>query len=272
MFDWLTYTVAESPRQFGWYHFAAITWLLTGIVFICLFAKRSQNKQRVLLILGCVMLSMEIIKQVVGAYHSTPQGWSYSFSNLPFFPCSVGMYVIFIAGFLKKDTLLRRALYWYIVTFSLFGGACVFLYVDTIFATNLLYCLIQTVIHHSTLVFAGVYLLVSGGVKLDGAKNIHKGFLMGSVVLAGLIVAGVIINLVLHATIVPADSRINVMFVDPYSWGLDGFDFTQTMPYILWVMMFFAMWNACAYVTLWIEIGIHRLTKHITKSKDVLKI
>jgi hypothetical protein len=246
--SWLAQKTDNIPVWFGWYHLICTAVLIGAIVFVGKFAKRVKSEtvnQIVLLSVGAVMAVMEIVKQLLLSYNN---GWHYDWGAFPFVPCSAGMFVLIAAGFLRKESRIRNALYWYLATFSMFGGLCIFIWPVSVLSGSggYIFILGQSMIHHGLLGIAGAYLSASGRVKFASNREDARNFLHAFFILLALCAAAVIL--------MAAGIRdTNLMFVSPYIVGLDAILFTQRLPYLLWLLIFFAMFSACAYLTMWIQ-------------------
>ena len=198
------------------------------------------------------MIGLELYKQVIWSYNAVTDTWKYNWYFFPWQFCSVPMYIMLIAA-LVKESKFRDFLISFLATFSLFAGLVVMVYPGDVFQ-GMIGINIQTMIHHSSQVFIGVFMYVSGRVKMQ-----HKTVLKGTAIFAVCVVVALLFNVISHYTIPQAG--VNMFFIGPYVpcptpvlslfWGI--------VPYPVFLLIYLAGFTAAAYVILLIAMLIKKL-------------
>lgn len=178
-----------------------IAWVLICVV-LCIvfvrFAKKNKDPKtidRVILILGIILLISEIIRQ--GIYHFEYYKY-FRIDVLPYAFCSAPMYFAFIGSLTKKEKI-KDVSYKFISFYGIIGGIGAMAYPVGL-ETELIYMSFQTMIWHSILVVMGVYLIAAK----DYGINFKKEILTASVVFVACTVLAIGLNeLTYHAYLEP---------------------------------------------------------------------
>ena len=153
-------TQMEKPESFGSYHMLCIGILLVfTVVFIALFKKASDKTVRGLACFFWVTLVvLEIIKQVLFSINDLGGAliWEYKWYTFPFQLCSSPLYLLPFVAFCKNEKVRNTAIV-FLITFSFFGGACVYVFPNDVFAYRV-FTNVQTMVHHGVQLAFGAYL------------------------------------------------------------------------------------------------------------------
>ena len=199
-----------EPKLYGVMHLLFILLGVIAIVVVCLTCRKLSDKNfnKVLLVTGCSLLFLEVIKQLNFAYDASTDTWEYYWKQFPFQFCSVPMYVMVIVSLLKEGKL-KSALCSFLATFGLFAGLVVTLYPATVLS-DIIFRFSQSMIHHITMFVVGVLMYVSGRVEF---KN--KTILRAIPVFAVCVVVAFLINIVFHQF--NTQDSFNMFYIGPYS-------------------------------------------------------
>lgn len=155
------------------------------------------------------MLLLEAYKQLNFSFDSTAATWDYKWYAFPFQFCSTPMYVMLLAGIVKKGKF-QDMLLSYLATFSVFAGICVMIIPTTVFISTI-GINIQTMVHHSAMVIIGIYILSTKRVKLNVSS-----FLNGTLIFISFIVSALALNLILYNSNILNGETFNMFFISPY--------------------------------------------------------
>ncbi len=195
----------EKPPAYGAFH---LSFTLIGFALSLLLAWKLRNlskKGSKALLLGCgiFLLVTEIYKQLFYYYHIG--GGNYQWWIFPFQLCSVPMYLCIIAPLLKPGKI-QKAMYNFMMTFNLLGGAIAFAepsgLVHEYWSLTL-----HAFIWHMLLVFVGLYLGFSdhGGKTMADYRSAIFTFL-------GLCLLAFVLNLLLADV---SGGSVNNFYVGP---------------------------------------------------------
>ncbi len=208
-------TSTDAPDPWGAFHvFCLIAAIFVAFILVRLFSNVSERGARALaLVFWLLILIFEICKQFSCGF-SLVDGelvWAYPWGIFPYQFCSTPLYIMPLVIFLK-DGKLRDSAIAFLATFAFIGGAAVLIAPDSVLTPNL-FSNIQTMVHHGTQVFFGVYLAFRYHDKLS-----LSGFLKGTamfLVLSGIALA---FNIATHH-IFPSygiTETLNMFFISPY--------------------------------------------------------
>ncbi len=215
MAQWLSELMAATawemavPRAYGAFH---LSFTVIGLaVSLCLaLALRNLGEtgnRRLLMGTGFFLTACEIYKQLF--HYCFIQGGSYAWWIFPFQLCSVPMYLCILAPLVKGR--LRQGMYDFMMVYNLLGGFMAFTEPSGLNHSYWTLTL-HAYIWHMSLVFVGLYLLVSrrGRRTMAGYRGATRTFLALCVVAFG-------INLLLWD---PSGGDINMFFVGPKNSSL----------------------------------------------------
>ena len=237
----LSFELNEIPTMYGWFHLMFIG-IFTGLTIIC--AKRFKGSSTkdldiFLRIVSVIMLIFEVYKQFVFTIDGST--WDYQWYAFPFQFCSVPMYVMLLASFLKEGKI-KQSLYAFLGTYGLFGGLAVMAYPSTVFIYTLGIS-IQTMVHHGFMVVVGITLLYSGHIQLN-----RKGILKAASVFFSLVAIAFLLNIGLRNV----DGTFNMFFISPYyDTSLPVFSLIEAkFGYIPFLITYFFGFTLAAYLVL----------------------
>jgi hypothetical protein len=246
----------RTPEIFGWFH---ILWLgLTALATfgLCLWHKKygtQKHVPKVVFVVSLFAIILEIYKQINYSFSYTGGiDFDYTWYAFPFQFCSTPMYVGLLVGIIRKGKV-HDALCAYLATFSIFAGTCVMLYPGDVFIDTI-GINIQTMICHGSMVVLGIYLLVSGYVKLE-----HKTILKAMCVFAIAVALAAVMNEIAHFS--GLEETFNMFFVSRY------FESTlpvygavhNAVPFPLNLVIYILGFTLASYIILLIAMGIHKI-------------
>ena len=198
----------EEPGIISWFHFFALIPIIALAILIPLFFKDVNEKtyKRIIFITWVILITLEIFKQLVKAYHyDDPSYWEYSIRDFPFSICSMVYYLVPIILFVNKEKhpKIVDAANGYLSFITLTMGIVVCIYTKMV-TSDLIYINIQTFIHHGALVVLGVFIYVWN------RKNITiKTYYRSLIAFAITAVIAILINLAFYPHF------INMFFINP---------------------------------------------------------
>lgn len=206
----ITHFEIEEPTLYGINHIFFIILAIAAVFLVCLTCKNLSGKKidRILLISGCSLLFLEVIKQFNFAYDPSNDSWEYSWKQFPFQFCSVPMYVMVIVS-LAKNEKIKSALYTFLGTFGLFAGLGVLLFPTTVLS-GIVFRFSQSMIHHGVMFVIGVLLYVSKRIELK-----HKSILKAIPVFMICVIIAFTMNVLFHLS--GNESSFNMFYIGPYS-------------------------------------------------------
>ena len=198
----------EEPGIFSWFHLIALIPIIAGAILIPLFFKDAKEKtyKRILFIFWVVLITLEIFKQLVKAYHyEEPPYWEYSIRDFPFSICSMVYYLMPIILFVNKEKhpKIVDAAVGYFSFILLTMGIVVCIYTKMV-TSDLIFINVQTLIHHGSLVILGVYIYVWNRKTIT-----FKTFYRSLIAFAITAVIAIIINVAFYPNF------INMFFINP---------------------------------------------------------
>lgn len=202
-----------TPGNFGLFHILSVLLCAGVTVAICIFFKNAKDKtmRRIALISWIIMVSLEIMKQLIYSYDGNALEWDYQWYAFPYQLCSTPMYVLPFIAFMK-DCKVRDAAMAYMSTFSFFGGFAVFMYPNDVFISTAVINF-QTMIHHGLQIVLGIYFFIYNRKKLS-----FKYFLGAILFFVALAVLAIILNEIVHASLVARgnDETFNMFYFSPH--------------------------------------------------------
>lgn len=205
LIDFLSYELPKTPTMYGWFHLLFLGILVVFIVLMIKQFKHSTKREMDLFLrtVGGILLVLEIYKQLVFTLEGNI--WDYQWYAFPFQFCSVPMYIMFIVSFLNEGKV-KRAMYAFLATYSLFAGFAVMFYPVDVFISTLGIS-IQTMVHHGAMALVGIVLLATGHVVLE-----RKEVLRASSIFFMLGLVAFVLNVLLY----PIGETFNMFFIGPF--------------------------------------------------------
>ncbi len=260
MEEFLHWFQAEMPKPqiLGWFH---IMWLLITIIactIIFIYRKQMSKKcvNLILLIVGILLILFEIYKQLEFSFNynggNGQSYWDYQWYAFPFQFCSTPIYVMALAGILKKGKCYDCIIS-YLATYALFGGLVVLLYPYSVY-TKVIGINIQTMFWHSSMLVVGFMLLATKSVDLH-----IKTLLKASIVFVIMLVIALILNIVWHYC--GNEETFNMFYISPYyecDMAVIGTIY-NAVPYPIFLILYILGFSLAGLIILYIAIGIDKL-------------
>lgn len=235
---------AERPGNYGWFHIMFILIAIVSTCLLCIYARKVKDKtfRLIILISWGILVLFEVYKQLVFSFNNESVTWSLDWGSFPFQLCSTPLYVLpFIT--LLKDCKVRDGAMMFISTFSFFGGLCVYVFPNDVFATDYLGVQIQTMVHHGLQVVLGIYIAVYNRKKFT-----LKNFVLGVIWFAGLLFIALSLNLIMKPILV--DKTFNMFYIGPhYDCTLPLLSMIYpAVPYIVFFLIYSLGFVLCAFI------------------------
>ncbi len=241
----------ERPIMYGWFHWMWLGILTIAIIiFIIKFKKTSdRTNRRIFFIFTIVFFVLEMYKQI----NFTLSAGHYRWYAFPFQFCSIPIYLFPFMIFLKEGKL-KNVFYDFTGTFIFAAGISVLVYPEGVYVSSI-GINIQTMIHHSLMVLAGLYVITSNRAKLT-----YKGFVHTILVFIGFVFLADIMNVVFHHFII-TDETFNMFMISPYFKNNMPLLMTlkERVPYIVFLICYIISVSIITFIALNIGRGIQRL-------------
>lgn len=254
----------EKPTWFGWYHLMWLGIMVVACTLIYIFRNRIPKKavNITLLVAGIVLIIFEIYKQLIYSFKFNPNGsyWKYNWSAFPFQFCSTPMYLMLIAGVLRKGKVYDCILS-YLSTYALFAGLVVMIYTGDVFSTYI-GINIQTMIWHSSMFTIGFMLLATRSVKLN-----FRTVLKASIVFGAMLIIALIMNVIWHYY--GNNETFNMFYISPYyPCTLVILDTVyKSAPYIVFLLVYVLGFMLVAFIIMGIAMLLDKLERKIYKRR-----
>jgi hypothetical protein len=272
-FKWLSWLNFDwgQPKPYGLFHllsWVVLVGLAACVIFFSKKIKTEKGHRIVLLVSASIMLFFEVIKQIIINMNTDGTITTYFWREAPFVPCSFFMYITFAISFFKKDSKFRQAIYMFLAAYGLFSGLTAFVqpsaifegvggefvggqYINQQFKGIIFY---QSIQHHGLMILTGLYLFVSGRVKIT-----HKNFAWASVVFTACCAVGLTLNIIFHYALPSSMDGIvtgnygnyfNAMQINPWLGpNLPIVDVIfKDLPAWIWIPVYMILYSALAYV------------------------
>lgn len=201
-----------TPNLYGWFHILSIAIVVITCLLIFTFRRRISQKavNNTILITGIVVIVFEIYKQLIFSFHYVGGGnsyWQFQWYAFPFQFCSTPMYLMLLAGIIRKGRVHNNLLC-YLATFSVFAGLCVMIYPGDVFMSYI-GINIQTMICHGSMIVIGCLIFATKSIEIN-LKSILK----------ALEVFAIVCTIALGADIIwhycGNSETFNMFFISPY--------------------------------------------------------
>ncbi len=195
----------EKPAPYGAFH---LTYTFVGLIVSILLAWRLRNlsdkgNRIFLMVCGVILAVFELYKQLFHFYYIEEH--TYAWWIFPFQLCSVPMYLCLIATWLKKGKV-QRAMYCFMMTYNLLGGAMAFIEPSGIVLEYWTLTL-HAFTWHMSLIFIGIYLFLS---KRGGLSK--EDFVLSTKLFGVLCVIAFALNLVFRKV---SGGEVNNFYIGP---------------------------------------------------------
>lgn len=249
----------ETPVSFGWFHLLWLAITFLALIPLCRFPKKpgEDHVRRVVLVTAIIVTVLEIYKQINYSF-SYEDGiiFDYQWYAFPFQFCSTPMYIGLLAGLIKKGKV-HDSLCAYLATYAMFAGLAVMIYPNDVFISTI-GINIQTMICHGSMITIGIYLFVSGHVKLQ-----HKTILKAIPVFAVTVALAALMNEIAYLTGLLETETFNMFFISPYCDPslLVYSEVQKVVPFPFCLIIYILGFTAAAYVILLLAMGIGKLVR-----------
>lgn len=256
---------STRPRLFGWYHLSAIAVVAALVTLVFVFRRKITRKfiNVNMLTIGIVLIVSEIFKQLIHSLDVIDgvAAWDYSWRNFPFQFCSVPIYLMIIAGALRKGKAYETILT-FLATFSLWAGIVVVIYPSTVLSAIVFFSL-HTMLWHGSMVVVGFMLLATKTVQLR-FKNVLKACIIFAIVVS----IAQIMNLLWP--LFKIDKTFNMFYISPhYTCDMPILDTIQEKaPYVVFLLCYILGFVGIAFLVMAIAKGIDKLYGIITRKKQ----
>lgn len=145
--------------------------------------------------MGLILISTEIYKQILFAYHYNFEG-DYHWSLFPFQLCSIPMYTSAIMP-LARNEKLRKSLFSFMALYGMLGGLSVTLYQTSVLTREDYSLDYQSIIWHFALIALGIYSATYLNIGSLSFKKSLKLYQYGTFAFLGFLILAEIINLLI---------------------------------------------------------------------------
>lgn len=241
-----------TPGWFGWFHLLCVAIVISLCILIVFKAHKISDKafHSTLGITSVLLLLLEVYKQLNFSYNHASDSWSYQWYAFPFQFCSTPMYVMLAASLIPQEKI-RKSLYAFLGTYALFAGTAVMIYPNDVFIETI-GINIQTMIHHGMMVVIGVFIYVSGKVKIS-----HKTILYALPTFLTLVSIALTAN-ILYGAFGDPEQTFNMFFISPYyKCTLPILSLIyEKVPYLVFLPCYIIGFTATGYIMSLIAMGI----------------
>lgn len=255
------------PPLYGWFHLLMAGLFVAGCALVVVFRKKIDERRfRILTgaLLG-VMVALEIVKQIVLGFGSLRGDTNYAWYVFPFQFCSSPYYVWPFVLFVKNERV-KKCLYAFVGTYSMFGGLVNMIYPGDIL-TVFPWINIQTMIHHGSMMLLGVAAYACGLIECK-----PKAILDATIIFGGLLVVAMILNESMVSVV--NGQTFNMFFISRHypcslpilSLFWTGSAETSLVPYPVFLMIYILGFMLIATILWAIPQGIAWMAKKVSKT------
>ena len=266
--DFINYFNAKmpTPTWFGWFHILWIVICIASCVLIYIFRKHISKKAVTitLLVTGIVLFILEILKQLKYSlnYNDGNSTWKYQPFIFPFQFCSTPMYLMMLAGILRKGKVYD-AILCYLATFALFGGSTVLVYPVEVFTTSI-FINIHSMFWHSSMIVIGFLIFATRNIEFKVMSAVKA-----NIVFAVMICLALVMNISAHY--IKPGVNFNMFYIGPYiPCNLIILSTIYTLvPWIVFFLVYFLGFALVSFLIMLIAIGCKKLDDKIHKNKEL---
>ena len=256
----------EVPTVYGWFHLTFCGILAAVTLALCLlFANAKEKTFRRVLFCGWILIFLfEFYKQLTLSLE-VENGiavWSFSWYHFPFQLCSSPLYLLPLAAFLPESRA-RDGILFFLATYSLVGGASVYIYPDTVFVEAIGRC-IQTMVHHGLQVAFGILIFVH-----EQRKILWRNFLAAIPCFLFLVGIALALNIGVHSAI--PDQTFNMFFISPYfscEIPIFGEVYPGLLPYPLFLVLYILVLTLASAILFSAAYGVRQIACRKCKNSD----
>lgn len=253
----------QCPPMYGWFH---LVWLALTVITSVLLWRYCRNNpsectRKVVFWVAVATLLLEVYKQINFSFGYTDGVVTYDFQwyAFPFQFCSMPMYVGALLGIFRKGKI-HDSLAAFLATYAVFAGVCVALYPVDVF-TSTIGINVQTMVCHCSMIVIGVYLMVTGYIKLE-----HKTLLKAIPVFTIAVGLASIMNEISFYTGLLKTEYFNMFYISPHcDPHLPVYSLVQeVVPFPFCLIIYIIAFSFAAYLILLIGIAV----KYIARKKN----
>ena len=239
---------------------------IVSCVLLYIFRKRISKKALniTLLTTGIVLVVLELLKQLDYSlvYNNGHSTWKYQPFIFPFQFCSTPMYLMLLAGILRKGKIYD-AILCYLATFAFFGGSTVLVYPAEVFTTNI-FINCHSMFWHSSMIIIGFMIFATRSIEFK-----IKSHAKASIVFAVMICIALLMNISAHY--IKPDVDFNMFYIGPYiPCNLIILSTIYTLvPWPVFFLIYFIGFALVSFVVMLIAIGCKKLDDKIHKNNQV---
>ena len=256
-----------TPGLFGWFHILSLVIMVALCVVIYIFRKKISPKAVNLIVLctGIAIILLEVYKQLIFSFNYNGGNgnsyWDFEWYAFPFQFCSTPMYIMLLAGILRKGKI-HDTLYCYLATFALFAGLVVMIYPGDVFISYI-GINIQTMICHGGMFVIGFLILATRSIKFD-----LRSLLKATIVFVIMLIIALLMNIIWHYCSKSSET-FNMFYISPYfpcTLPLMNIVYANT-PYTVFLLIYIIGFMLAAGFMLAVAILLDKLEKKIQKNK-----
>lgn len=226
------------------------------------------------MIMGLILISTEIYKQILFAYHYNFEG-DYHWSLFPFQLCSIPMYTSAIMP-LARNEKLRKSLFAFMALYGMLGGLSVTLYQSSVLTREDYSLDYQSIIWHFGLIALGIYSATYLNIGSLSFKKSLKLYQYGTFAFLGFLILAEIINLliVLNHGYNEFTAGGNMFYISMFMFNLDIpilSTVTSTCGWYVGFIGYTFVLMLGAFVIFSAYYGLNKLTLKILKSEKFQK-
>ncbi|MBR4742882.1 MAG: YwaF family protein [Oscillospiraceae bacterium] len=208
----------QHPEAWGLLHILFFAIGLSLAVFFAILLRNSSEKtfNRVLRTVGFVLCGMEVVK--ISFYYFAMHDCDLAATAylFPFQLCSLPIYLAPIASYLKKESVVRKAMLTFMMTYTLMSGFSAFINPSGILMSHILPTF-HSLIWHMLLVFIGLLIAIScrGGYRF---RDFFRAFVLFIICCYTALFLNILIP-----TLLP-EAGVNMFYLGPNRSSLIVFD------------------------------------------------
>ena len=259
----------ETPGLYGWFHLLSFAIALGAAALLCRLHRNASADRvsRTVLITSLITLLLEIYKQINYNFtYGTGQGVGFDMQwyAFPWQFCTTPMYVGILAGLTRRGKV-HDACCAYLATYSVFAGACVMFYPGDVFIRTI-GINIQTMFCHGSMLTLGIYLYVTGHVKLE-----HRTILRALPIFLICVGVAIIMNETANATGLLEEHNFNMFYISPYcDPHLPVYSIVQEhVPYPFCLILYILGFSAASWIILLAAMGVGKLVRKLRAKPTV---
>lgn len=257
-----------TPKLFGWFHILCIVLMIALCVVIYIFRKKISPKAVNIIVLctGIAIILLEVYKQLIFSFNYNGGNgnsyWDFQWYAFPYQFCSTPMYIMVLAGILRKGKI-HDALYCYLATFALFAGLVVMCYPGDVFMSYI-GINIQTMVCHGGMFVVGFLILATRSIEFN-----LRSILKATIVFVIMLVIALLMNIIWHYCST-SDETFNMFYISPYfhcTLPLLSIIYDKT-PYVVFLLVYVVGFMLAASIMMGFAILFDKIGKRIFAKKN----